>query len=131
MDGKYQHETYMKISYRNKLEQCIFLGKHRAVWKFWPEGAILSWSRRLKDSMAPECQNFHTDHKLGGRNGILSFLLLSKVWKLDLTKLVLLAQTVWKYRSDWLVTKYWLLNAFAWFLSKVEVIKVLFLYFTK
>ena len=52
-------------------------------------------SRRLKDSMAPEGQNFHIAPNLGGRNDILSFLLLSEVWKSDLTKLVWPARTVW------------------------------------
>jgi hypothetical protein len=51
--------------------------KAGAVWKFWPEGAILSWNRRLKDSMAPEGQNFHIAPNLGRRKDILSFLLLS------------------------------------------------------
>ena len=45
-------------------------------------------------------------HNLGRRNGILYFLLLSEVWKLDLAKLVWPARTVWKYLLDWLVTKY-------------------------
>ena len=43
-------------------------------WAFEIAGAILSFSRRLQDSMAPSGQNFHTAHNLGGRNGILSFL---------------------------------------------------------
>ena len=39
-----------------------------AIWKFWPSGAILSFSLRLQDSMAPSGQNFHTAPAFGRRN---------------------------------------------------------------
>ena len=51
-----------------KCRMPFLLPKLWAIWKFWPSGAILSFSLRLQDSMAPSGQNFHTAPAFGGRN---------------------------------------------------------------
>ena len=51
-----------------KCRMPFLLPKLWAIWKFWPSGAILSFSLRLQDSMAPSGQNFHTALAFGGRN---------------------------------------------------------------
>ena len=65
--------SFVKFNFQtsesNRKDRMSFLPpKLGAIWKFWPSGAILSFSLRLQDSMAPSDQNFHTFPAFGGRN---------------------------------------------------------------